>query len=185
MAGIGAGHANFLERLIPLAARALADDAQALRDHGKEPAPVVARLEDLRIRHPAVVADTGPGTMYKIQVRAMQALYEAEIQRGQADLAVAATWPRAARASSDGQLAWDEAYCWWRAAEALTKDRAARDAAAEALRRAHELAVDLQATPLLAEIAAMAQSTRISLATIDESPATRNPSPARSHPPRA
>jgi len=76
---------------------------------------------------------------------------------------------RAARACAEGELAWDEAYAWWRAAEALTKDRTARDPAAAALRRAHELAMDLQAAPLLAEIEALARSTRTSLAAIDKS----------------
>ncbi len=68
------------------------------------------------------------------------------------------------------ELAWDEAYAWWRAAEALAKDRTARDAAAAALRRAHELAVDLQAAPLLSEVEALANSARISLASLDEGP---------------
>jgi hypothetical protein len=76
---------------------------------------------------------------------------------------------RAAQACADAHLVWDEAYTWWRATEALAKDRTARDAAA-ALRRAHELAVDLQAAPLLADVEALAQSTRISLATVDEAP---------------
>jgi DNA-binding CsgD family transcriptional regulator len=72
-------------------------------------------------------------------------------------------------ASTASRLAWDEAYAWWRAAEALAKDRAARDAVTSALRRAHELAMDLQAAPLLREVEALAQSARISLATIDVS----------------
>jgi DNA-binding CsgD family transcriptional regulator len=169
MAGVErGGHANLVERLVPLAARALADEAQALRDQGEDPAPAVARLDDLRSRYPAVLADTGPGPMYQVQVRAMQAWYDAEIQRGRADPAAAA-WQHAAQACADGELAWDEAYAWWRTAEALAKDRATRDAAAAALRRAHELAMDLRAAPLLAEIAALAQGTRISLAAIDES----------------
>ena len=132
----------------------------------------MARLHDLRNRYPAVVEDFGPGPVYQAQVRAMQAWYDAEIQRGQDDPAAATAWQRAAQACAEGELAWDEAYAWWRAAEALTKDRTTRDAAASALRRAHELAVDLQAAPLLAEIEALAQSTRVSLATIDTAPST-------------
>jgi DNA-binding NarL/FixJ family response regulator len=100
----------------------------------------------------------------------MQAWYDAEVHRGRAEPAAATAWQHAAQACAEGQLPWDEAYAWWRAAEALTRDRTTRDVAAAALRRAHELATDLQAAPLLAEIAALAQSTRISLAAIDESP---------------
>ena len=160
--------ANLVERLVPLAARALADETQALRDRGEDPALAVVRLHDLRSSYPAVVAEDRSGPMHRAQVQAMQAWYDAEVQRGRADPAAATAWQDAAQACAAGELAWDEAYAWWRAAEALAKDRTARDAAAAALRRAHELAMDLQATPLLAEIAALAQSTRTSLAAIDE-----------------
>ena len=170
MAGADGGPSNLVERLVPLAARALADETQALRDRGEDPALAVVRLHDLRSSHPTVVAEDGPGPMHQAQVRAMQAWYDAEVQRGRADPATAAAWQHTAHACAAGELAWDEAYAWWRAAEALAKDRTTRETAAAALRRAHELAMDLQAAPLLAEIAALAQSTRISLATIDESP---------------
>jgi DNA-binding CsgD family transcriptional regulator len=161
-----------VERLIPLAAKAMADEARTILDQGKDPSPAVARLDELRSRHPTVVADTGPGPMHRAQVRAMQAWYDAELQRGHDDPAAGAAWQNAAQACADGELAWDEAYAWWRAVEALAKDRTARDAAATALRRAHELAVDLQATPILAEVEALARSTRMSLATIDPAPST-------------
>jgi DNA-binding CsgD family transcriptional regulator len=169
MAGVDReGHANLVERLVPLAARALADEAQTVRDYGEDPAPAMARLDDLRSRYPTVVAETGPGPMYQLQVRAMQAWYDAEVLRGNNDPAAAGAWQRAAQACADGELAWDEAYAWWRAAEALAKDRTTRDGATAALRRAHELAVDLQAAPLVAEIEALAQSARVSLTAIDE-----------------
>ncbi|MGH9249366.1 MAG: AAA family ATPase [Acidimicrobiales bacterium] len=164
------GHANLVERLVPLAARALADEAQAFRDQGEDPTPAMARLHDLRSRYTRVVAVTGPGPMYKAQVRAMQAWYDAEVQRGQNNPAAATAWQHAAHACADAGLAWDEAYAWWRTAEALAKDRADRDTTATALRRAHELALDLQAAPLLADVEALARSTRISLARIDDSP---------------
>jgi DNA-binding NarL/FixJ family response regulator len=108
--------------------------------------------------------------MYQVQVQAMQAWYDAEVQRGQNGPMAATAWHHAAQAFAEGQLAWDEAYAWWRAAEALAKDRTTRDDAAKALRRAHRLAVDLQAAPLLAEIDALALSARVSLAAIDERP---------------
>ena len=169
-AGVERGsHANLAERLIPLAARALADEAQALRDRGEEPAPAVARLHDLRARYPRVVAEGEPGPAYPVQVRAMQAWYEAEVARGLAHRAAGTAWQHAAQACADGDLAWDEAYAWWRAAEALAKDRATRDAAASTLRRAHQLAMDLHAAPLVTEIEALAQSARVSVAAIQDS----------------
>jgi DNA-binding CsgD family transcriptional regulator len=122
------------------------------------------RLDDLQRQYPKVVAEPGPGPMYEAQVRAMQAWYEAEVQRGKEDPAAAATWLHASQACADAELAWDEAYSSWRAAEALLPDRSRHDRAATALRRAHHLAVDLHAAPLLAEIEALARSARIPLA---------------------
>jgi DNA-binding CsgD family transcriptional regulator len=163
-------HPTQTERLIPLAARAAADQAQGLRDGGEDPAPALAQLHDLQHRYPDIVADPNPGPAYQAQVRAMQAWYDAELCRGRLDPAAATTWQRAAQACADAELVWDEAYACWRAAEALTKDRAARNAAAAALRRAHELALDLQAAPLLADVEALAHSARISLAAVEEGP---------------
>jgi DNA-binding CsgD family transcriptional regulator len=161
----------FVERLLPLAARAIADDAWALCDRGKDPSPALGQLDDLRRRHPNVVADIVFGPVYQLQLQAMQALYDAELCRGRLDPAAGNAWLTAADACQQGQLAWDEAYTRWRAGEALAKDRTARDVAAAALRRAHELAVDLQAAPLLADVEALAQSARISLAAVDDSQA--------------
>jgi DNA-binding CsgD family transcriptional regulator len=163
------GHANLVERLIPLAMRAIADDVRALLDRGEDSTPALARLDELRSRYPVVVAETGPGPMHELQVRAMQAWYDAEFLRGHNDPAAGTAWQDAAQACAGAELKWDEAYAWWRAAEALTKVRTARDAATAALRRAHELAVDLQAAPLLAEIEALAHSARIPLAAVAES----------------
>jgi DNA-binding CsgD family transcriptional regulator len=150
------------ERLVPLAARAMANDAQALRDHDVDPSAAVARLDDLRRRYPNVVADVGAELpIYRLQLRAMQALYDAELCRGRRDPGAGAAWLAAADACHEGLLAWDEAYAAWRAAEALLSDRANRDAGVAALRRAHALAIDLQAAPLLAEIDALAVNARV------------------------
>ena len=108
--------------------------------------------------------------MYRAHVRAMQAWYDAEPQRGHDDSGTAPAWQRTAQACADAGLPWDEAYATWRVAEALTKDRAARDRATTAPRRAHALAIDLRATPLLAEVEALARNTRISLVAIADSP---------------
>jgi DNA-binding CsgD family transcriptional regulator len=161
---------TMVERLIPLAARAAADDIQALRDRGEDPATAAARLDGLRSQYPKVVLETGQfGPTYTAQARAMQAWYDAEVLRGKDDPGVATAWQHAAKACADAELAWDEAYARWRVAEALSRDRRNRDEAAAAMRRAHQLAVDLQAAPLLTEIEALAQSSRVSLEAIDVS----------------
>ena len=117
---------TFSERLLPLAARAAADQAQACRDRGEDPGPAVARLSSLHDRYPDVIVDALPVGMYQLQLQAMQAWYDAEVLRGQADSRAATAWRQAAQACRDGELAWDEAYARRRAAEALLQDRATR-----------------------------------------------------------
>ncbi len=154
-----------VERLIPLAARAMADEVQAIRDRGDDPAPAVARLLDLQHRFPSVPAEDIAGPVYAAHVGAMQALYEAELLRGQLDPAAATVWIHAAKACGAAELRWEEAYAQWRAALTLLAERSTRDAATAALRRAHELAVDLQAAPLRADVEALARSGAVALDT--------------------
>jgi DNA-binding CsgD family transcriptional regulator len=163
LAGVCGPPPTFAERLIPLAARAAADQAQAIRDRGEDPARAVERLHDLQSSYPTVVEDAGPGPMYQAQLRAMQAWYDAEIMRGLQDPNAGVAWLQAAQACAEGDLAWDEAYAQWRAAEALLPDRSERAAAVTALRRAHELAIDLEAVPLRAQVEALAGTARIPL----------------------
>lgn len=153
------------ERLLPLAARALADQAQNLRDHGRDPASALARLADLRGRYPQVLADFDPAmTLYREQLAAMQAVYDAETLRACADPTAGQAWRRAARACEAGMLPWDEAYATWHAAATMLADRSARDVAETELRRAHQLATELQALPLQQDVENLARSARVSLA---------------------
>ena len=155
---------RFSERLLPLAARAVADEAQASRDRGEDSDRAVARLSSLYSRYPEVIVDRqGYGPMYQLQLRAMQALYDAEVLRGRADPRASTAWRHAAEACRDAELAWDEAYARRRAAEALLQDRATRQQGVVELRRAHELATDLEAAPLLVELRALARTARVPL----------------------
>jgi DNA-binding CsgD family transcriptional regulator len=155
---------TYCERLLPLAARAAADVAQACRDRGEDCGPTVARLSSLHDRHPEVIADAAPGTpMYQLQLRAMQALYDAEVLRGRADPRASTAWRHAAEACRDAELAWDEAYARRRAAEALLQDRTTRQHGVDELRRAYVLATDLEAVPLVAELQALARGARVPL----------------------
>jgi DNA-binding CsgD family transcriptional regulator len=161
-AGLGQDIAPMLvERLLPLAARALADETQRSRDCGADPETSVAELNKLRRDYPAVIADVGPGVLGRELARAMQAMYDAEYGRALGDPGTAAAWSRAAAGCHAAKLAWDEAYAQWRAAEASIPDRSTRAQGIAALRRAYELAVKLDAAPLLAEVAALAESVRL------------------------
>jgi DNA-binding CsgD family transcriptional regulator len=158
------------ERLLPLAARALADAVQPTRDRGDDPSALLSRLVELQQQFPQVISDPGPGPVYDAQLRGMQAWYEAELLRAQADPRAAHTWRRAAEALAAGQLPWDEAYAWWRTAEAALHDRETGGLAVTALRHAHQLAVELEAVPLRTELQALARSARISLTTPEAVP---------------
>jgi DNA-binding CsgD family transcriptional regulator len=163
-----------VERLVPLAARAAADQAQVLRDRGGELAAPMTVLDDLWRRYPMVARRSGTGPVYRAEVDAMQAVYLAELQRGHAEPAAATGWVRAADACAAADLPWDDAYANWRAAEAflrMRQDVSVREAGIAALRRAHQLAGFLQAAPLLAEVEALARSTRVSPVVPDGHPA--------------
>ncbi len=152
------------ERLLPLAARAAADEAQAYRDRSENSDRAVARLASLYSRCPEVIGDRqGHGPMYNLQLDAMQAMYEAEVLRGQADPRAATAWRDAAEACRHAEMPWDEAYARRRAAEAWVQDRATRQLGCAELRRAHELATTLEAAPLLVELRALACAARVPL----------------------
>jgi DNA-binding CsgD family transcriptional regulator len=169
---------SMAERLIPLAAQAMADQAQRVRDEGGDSAPVLARLADLGHRYPEVIVESAVGAQYQAEVRAMQVWYDAELCRGRRDPAAGTAWQRAATAFRDAHLAWDEAYAQWRVAEALLPGRSSRDAATAALRRAYHLAEDLQALPLLARIEALARASRVPLTTGSAGEPVDGPAPA-------
>ncbi len=171
--------ANFVERLLPAAARAAADQAEALGDRGENPEPAIERLDHLRDAHPTVPADPNPRPSERAHASAMQALYLAEQSRGHREPDGAAAWIDAAQACADAGLAWDEAYARWRAAEACVVIRSDRTAARTQLWRAHALAEDLHAAPLREQIQALATSSGISLqaASQAETPGERVPIP--------
>jgi DNA-binding CsgD family transcriptional regulator len=155
---------NYVERLVPLAARALADEIQRRHDNAGDPTSALAQLELLRRDFPAVVVELGPGLLLRRTGLAMQAWYDAEYARGRGDPGTARAWSRAADASHAAELGWDEAYAQWRVAEAAIPHRASRAQGTSALRRSYQLAINLEATPLLADITALAESARVSVA---------------------
>jgi DNA-binding CsgD family transcriptional regulator len=152
------------ERLLPMAARALADRAVAARDRGDDPSSEVARLDDLRSAYPEVVTEPGAqDRWFRRNLRAMQELADAETARGRSEPDEAARWHRAVVATREAGLAWDEADCRWREAAAALRDRGTRAEGIGALRDAHRLATDLQAVPILTQLEALARGSRIPL----------------------
>jgi DNA-binding CsgD family transcriptional regulator/tetratricopeptide (TPR) repeat protein len=165
----------FVEYLLPLATRALADEAQAHRDRRVDPSAAVRRLDELRWEFPRVVTDdggqSGAAAFYRTQIEALQQLTEAETARGRRSPGEPQLWGQAAEAAHVAGLRWEEAYCRWRQAQAGLRDGATRRAAIQALRTGHRLATDLAATPLLAGLETLAAGTHADL-TQDPEPAT-------------
>jgi DNA-binding CsgD family transcriptional regulator len=150
------------EWLLPLAARALGDRAQAARDAGDPVDEVLATLDELVERFPHVIEDVGTWTeLMRRQVAALDRLYAAERARARADAAAAATWTEAVEACAMASLPWEEAYSRWRAAEALLGRGQDRPAGAEMLRRGLDLARRLRARPVEDELLDLAARARV------------------------
>jgi DNA-binding CsgD family transcriptional regulator len=160
--------AHFVERLLPTAARAAADQAEAFRDRGENPEPALERLDHLRRAYPRVPTEDNPRPSERSLASAMQSLYLAEQSRGRREPAAATEWIHAAQACAAAGLAWDETYARWRAAEACIPRRCDRITAKTQLRRAHALAVDLHAAPLREQIEALAASSGIPLQAVNQ-----------------
>lgn len=155
------------EWLLPLAARALADLAQDHRDQGTAPSETLERLRELRRVHPVVLHDGGSvPRWYGDQLAALQALYDVEWLRAQADPGVGPAWAEVADRCAAVSLPWDAAYAACRAAEAYLTDRRGRTRGTAWLRRAHEMASSLQAEPLLTELEDLARTARINLSAV-------------------
>lgn len=167
------------EWLIPLAARALADQAQAARDAGQSPTTALERLDAIVTQFPSVIVDTAfASAFYRTELDALNALYAAEVARARGAGSAAQDWAEAADLLA-GILPWEQAYACWRAGEALlVRGTGHRDVAATVLRRGHAVAKRLRAQPVRREIEELARTARITLAPVGEgavSPAPFSP----------
>jgi DNA-binding CsgD family transcriptional regulator len=160
------------EWLIPLAARALADQIQQARDEGSNATELLVRLDELVSKYPGVIRDFGESTeLWERQIAALQSIYEAEVGRGRREPGNAAQWVHSVELCREAELAWEQSYSAWRAAESLlTHGHAHREEAASVLRSGASLAESLQATPVLKAMRELAATARI--------PLTRLPGPA-------
>lgn len=151
------------EWLIPLAARALADQVQEANDEGASIAEPLALTEALVHRFPTVLADTGNDTdLYDAQIAAFNLLYQAEIGRARSGADNAMQWTAASDACQAASLRWEEAYSCWRAVQALLlHGHSGHGPATALLRRGISLAEELQAGPLQASLNEIATRARI------------------------
>jgi DNA-binding CsgD family transcriptional regulator len=156
--------ANETERILPLAARALADRATTLRDRGADPAAALDRLRALRREFgDAIAGDERNPRFYQLFLAAQRELVDAEQARAVLAADETTRWRRAAEACRSVGEPWNEAYCRWREAAALARHRSKRRDAAAALQAAYAMAVDLQAVPLMTELEALARGGRFPL----------------------
>jgi DNA-binding CsgD family transcriptional regulator len=162
LAAFGLDRPPYVQELLPIAARALADKAETSSDT----ALVHEQLADLRRRYPSVVADLSELSA-EATLRAFQLRADAETARATRDPAELGLWRRAADACREAEAPWDEAYGRWRLAQAALRDRSTHREAPEALRRAHRLAVDLGAQRLITELEQLERSARVDLTRTD------------------
>ena len=160
------------EWLMPLAARALADQLQRERDGARDPCTLLARVDELVDRFPSVIRDFGDSTAQSdLQVQALDDLYVAEVGRARHDPDNGSQWVRAADSAGLAELAWEEAYACWRGAEALlVHGRHHREPAARMLRRGLDLAEQLHALPVLRGLSELAEIARIPVGRVAASP---------------
>lgn len=171
---------HMCEWLMPLAARALADQIQARRDAEDDPSDLLTRLDDLTARFPGVIRDFGESTGgWHSQLAALDDLYQAEVGRARQHPDNGAQWVRAADGFGDAKLAWEECYACWRGAESLLVrgGTSARPQAAAILRRGLQLADDLGARPLKTNLETLASSARIGIGRIHTVAASTDQSP--------
>lgn len=157
------------EWLMPLAARAIADQVQIVRDSGSDPSRLLAQLDNILERYPSVIRDFGESTeLWERQIAALDDIYAAEVGRARQDPGNGEGWVRAAEACHGATLVWEELYAYWRAAESLlTHGHQNRELAASAVRKGLGLAEDLQARLIQAPLKDLAVSARIPVDRVD------------------
>lgn len=152
------------EWLVPLAARALADLAQAARDSGGDASVPLVELDELVARFPGTIRDVGVITpLMEREYAAFDAMYAAEQARARGSDDRAVTWTASVEAFGAAGLPWEEAYSRWRAAEAMLTHPRGRQGGAEMLRSALALARRLGARPVEEELVDLARRARVAI----------------------
>jgi DNA-binding CsgD family transcriptional regulator len=153
------------EWLLPVAARALADQVQLARDKGAPISALLAAARELDQRFPGILHESvGESELYRRQINAFNLLYAAELGRARSPHGSGGEWVRTADAFRDASLPWEEAYACRRAAESLLlQGHAPGRQAAGLLRRGLALAAELRALPVQSALEHLAAQARISV----------------------
>jgi DNA-binding CsgD family transcriptional regulator len=156
------------EWLLPVAARALADQIQLARDEGAPVSALLTAAKELEQRFPAVLHEAiGESELYEGQVNAFNLLYAAELGRVHSPHGNGGEWVRTADAFRDASLPWEEAYACQRAVESLLlQGHTPGRQAAGLVRRGLALAAELRALPVQAALKHLAEQARIPVAPV-------------------
>jgi DNA-binding CsgD family transcriptional regulator len=154
-----------VERLVPLAARAVAEQLDQLPEDQRLTSPLLSTLGELRRRFPQVRPDHGvTSELGRSQLVAMQSWYDAETARAYRAVDEATRWLALREHCASARLPWLEAYACWRAAESLlARGHGGRGDGVRWLRRGYDLAGWLGADRVRAELAGLARLARVAL----------------------
>jgi DNA-binding CsgD family transcriptional regulator len=158
---------DLAERLIPLAARAMADLVQEARDRQLSEVDTLAHVDELRRRFPAVIrTGDSDSPLGELRLEAMQSWYDAETARARRSLTEPELWVAMRERCVAGKLPWLETYACWRAADAfLSRGHRSRAEGISHLRAGHELAVGLGAETVRSELEDLARLAHVRLGT--------------------
>lgn len=156
------------EWLLPIAARALADQVQRAKDRGSGTGELLVAARQLQERFPGVLHEPlDQSDLYNRQVAAFDLLYSAELGRTRNEPGSSAQWARTADALKAARLPWEEAYACRRAVEALLlHGHHHGHQAADFLRRGLALADELEAAPITEALEHLAGQARIPLSPV-------------------
>jgi DNA-binding CsgD family transcriptional regulator len=158
---------DLAERLIPLAARAMADLVEEARDRQLSEVDTLAHVDELRGRFPAVIrTDDSDSPLGELRLEAMQSWYDAETARARRSPTEPELWVAMRERCVAGKLPWLELYASWRAADIfLTRGHESRAEGISQLRAGHELAVRLGAETVRSELEDLARLAHVRLET--------------------
>ena len=153
------------EYLVPLAARALADQAEHSRDRRQPERDHLDALADLRARFPRVIdAEESDSPLWRQRQTALQAWYDAETARAHRSTEEPGLWISMRDQCVEGRLPWLEMYACWRGAEAvLRRGRRDRGDGIRLLRAGYALAVRLAADGTRADLEELGRLAHVDL----------------------
>jgi DNA-binding CsgD family transcriptional regulator len=168
---------HMAERLVPLAAQALADQAEHARDHRQPAHHYLEQLDALHARFPTVIdPEDSHSRLWQQRIVAFQAWYDAESARARRDPAEPDQWVAMRSACVEGQLPWFEMYACRRAAVAiLRRGRTGRAEGVRLLRAGHDLALRLGAAGTRSELEELGRLAHVDLTGTDARPLPEDP----------